>query len=87
MYTHTRIHTHTHKIVGDHQRGFDVTDRLLNRFLVCQILEKEWGHNETVHQLFLDLMKAYDSVRREVLYNIFIEFGLTMNLVGINKSV
>jgi hypothetical protein len=27
-----------------------------------------------VHQLFIDFKKAYDSVRREVLYNILIEF-------------
>jgi hypothetical protein len=34
-----------------------------------------------VHQLFVDFKKAYDSVRREVLYNILIEFGITMKLV------
>jgi hypothetical protein len=26
-------------------------------------------YNETVYQLFIDFKKAYDSVRREVLYN------------------
>jgi len=31
-----------------------------------------------VPQLFIDFKKAYDSVRREVLYNIFIEFGIPM---------
>jgi hypothetical protein len=30
-------------------------------------------------------MTAYDSVRREVLYNIFIEFGVTMKLVRLIK--
>jgi hypothetical protein len=38
-------------------------------------------HNDTVHQLFIDFKKAYDSVRREVLYNILIEFGVPMKLV------
>jgi hypothetical protein len=33
-----------------------------------------------VHQLFIDFKKAYDSVRREVLYNILIEFGIPMKL-------
>ena len=34
--------------------------------------EKKWEYNEAVHQLFIDFKKAYDSVRREVLYNILI---------------
>jgi hypothetical protein len=34
----------------------------------------------TLHQLFIDLKKAYDLVRREVLYNILIEFGVPMEL-------
>ena len=38
-------------------------------------------YNEAVHQLFIDFMKAYDSVRREDLYNILIEFGIPKKLV------
>ena len=38
-----------------------------------------------MHQLFIDFKKAYDSVRREVLYNILIEFGITMKLVRLIK--
>jgi hypothetical protein len=34
-----------------------------------------------VDQLFIDFKKAYDSVRREELYNILIEFGVCMKLV------
>jgi negative regulator of genetic competence, sporulation and motility len=45
------------------------------------MLEKEWEYNETVHQLFIDLKKAYDSVRMEVLYSILIEFGVPTKLV------
>jgi hypothetical protein len=28
-----------------------------------------WEYSETVHQLFIDFKKAYDSVRKEELYN------------------
>jgi hypothetical protein len=42
-------------------------------------------YNETVHQLFIDFKKTYDSVRREVFYNILVEFRITMKLVRLIK--
>ena len=44
-------------------------------------------YKERVHQLFIDFKKAYDSVRREVLYNNPIEFGIPMKLVRLLKCV
>jgi hypothetical protein len=38
-----------------------------------------------VHQLFINFKKAYDAVRREVLYNILIQFGIPMKLVHFIK--
>jgi len=38
-----------------------------------------------VHHVFIDFKKAYDSVRREVLYNIPFEFGMVMKLVMLIK--
>jgi hypothetical protein len=55
-------------------------------FYIRQILEKKWEHNGTLHQLFIDLKKACDSVRREVLYSTLIEFGITRKLVGLIKT-
>ncbi|KAJ4437929.1 hypothetical protein ANN_13868 [Periplaneta americana] len=49
------------------------------------ILEKKWEYKGTVHQLFIDFKKAYDSVKREVLYNILIEFGIPKKLVRLIK--
>ncbi|KAJ4445665.1 hypothetical protein ANN_12349 [Periplaneta americana] len=45
------------------------------------IMEKKWEYKGTVHQLFIDFKKAYDSVKREVLYDILIEFGIPKKLV------
>jgi hypothetical protein len=35
----------------------------------------------------MDFKKTYDSVRREVLYNILIEFGIPMKLIRQTKSL
>jgi hypothetical protein len=48
-------------------------------------LLKKWQFNGAVHKLFMDFKKAYDSVRREELYNILIEFGIPRKLVGLIK--
>jgi len=48
------------------------------------MLQKKWEYNNAVHQLFIDFKKAYDSVRRDVLYNIVIEFGIAMKLERLN---
>jgi hypothetical protein len=72
------------KLLGTISVDFDVTDQD-QIFCICQILGKKWEHNETVHQLFIDFKQAYDSVTREVLYNILIEFGIHMKLVRLFK--
>jgi hypothetical protein len=48
-------------------------------------VEKKWKYNEAIHQLFIDLKKSYDSVKREVLFNILIESGVPMKLVKLFK--
>ena len=51
----------------------------------AKYLRKKWEYSESVHQLFIDFKKAYDSVRREVLYKILIEFGIPRKLVRLIK--
>jgi hypothetical protein len=66
--------------------GFAVTDQLLIRLSAfVGYWRKKWEYSETVHQLFIDFKKVYDSVRREVLYNILTEFGVPMKLVRLIK--
>ena len=73
-------------LLGDHHCGFrryrSTDDRI---FCIRQILEKKWEYNAAVHQPFVDLKEANDSVRREVLYNILIEFGIPMKLTRLIK--
>jgi hypothetical protein len=60
----TGITPYADEIIGDHQCGFrhnrSTTDQI---FYIWQILEKKREYNGTVHQLFVDFKKAYDSVR------------------------
>jgi hypothetical protein len=74
------------KLLGISSMDFDIIDQKLIRFsVIWQILEKKWEYNGTVHQLFIYFKKASDSVRREVLYNILIEFRIPRKLVGLIK--
>jgi hypothetical protein len=82
----TRLTPYADEVIGDHRCGFrrnrSTTDQI---FYIRQIPEKKWEYNCAVHQLFIDSKKAYDSVRREVLYNILIVFGIPRKLVGLIK--
>jgi hypothetical protein len=65
------------EIIGDHQCGFTLNRSTSDHiFCIHQIREKKWEYNEAVHQLFIDFKKAYNSVRREALCNILIEFDI-----------
>jgi sorting nexin-29 len=82
----TRLTPYANEITEDNPCGFrrniSTTDQI---FYIRQILEKKWEYNGTVHQLFIDFKKAYDSIKTEVLYNIVLEFGIPKKLVRLIK--
>jgi hypothetical protein len=59
--------------------GFDITDYLLIRCLHSS------GSGERIGELFLDFKKGYDSVMREVFYNMLVECGVLMKPVRLIK--
>ncbi|PSN38555.1 hypothetical protein C0J52_14819 [Blattella germanica] len=70
------------EIIGDHQCAFRRNRSTIDLiFSIRQILEKKWEYNGTVHQLYIDFKKAYDSIKREKLYSILINFGIPKKLV------
>jgi hypothetical protein len=75
---------HADEVIGDHQCGFrhnrSNTDQIS---YIREMLEKKLGYNIRVHQVFIDFKKAYVSTRREVLYNILIEFGIHRKQAGL----
>jgi hypothetical protein len=46
---------------------------------------KKWEYIEAMHRLFIGFKKAYDSIRRDVLYNHIFELGISMKLVRLIK--
>ena len=68
------------KLLGIINVDFDATGQLLTVYSAFIKYWRKMGINEAVHQLFIDFKKAYDSVRREVLYNILMEFGIPKKL-------
>ena len=68
--------------------GFDAASLLIIIYYTSvTYLRKKWEYYEAVHQTFIDFKKAYDSVRREVLYNILFDFGISLKLVRLIKCV
>jgi hypothetical protein len=77
---------YVNEIIWDHQCGFRRNRSTMDQILyIRQILEKKWEYNETVHQLFIDFKKAYDSIKKEVLYNILLGFDVPKKLVRLIK--
>jgi hypothetical protein len=74
------------KLSGTISIGFNMTGQLLIRYSAfIKYLRKKWEYDEVVPQLLVDFKNAYDSVRREVLLNILIEFGISLKLVRLIK--
>jgi hypothetical protein len=65
----SRLTPYVDEIIGDHQCGYrqnrSTTDQIL---CIRQILENKWEYSGTVHQLFIDFKKAYDSVSHWIQY-------------------
>jgi sorting nexin-29 len=73
------------KLLGIISVGCIVTSTTDQIFYIWQILEKKWEYNGLVHQLFIDFKKAYDSIKRKVLYNILLEVSIPEKLVRLIK--
>jgi hypothetical protein len=76
----SKLIQHAEEIIRDHQCGFWHKDQLLIIYSAfVKYLRRKLENSEALHQLFIDFKKVYDSVRREVLYNILIEYGTPWN--------
>jgi hypothetical protein len=70
------------KLFGINQCGFHRNRSTMDQiFYIRQILQKKREYNGTVHQIFIDFKKAYDSVTKEVLF----EFDIPKKPVRLNE--
>jgi hypothetical protein len=78
----SRLSPYVDEIIGDHQCRFHCNRSTTDQFLA---FVRYWRKDGSTMRLSIDFEKAYDSVRREVLYNILIECGVPMKLVRLIK--
>jgi hypothetical protein len=73
----SRVSAYVDQITEDHQHGFQCNKSTTEQMsCICLIVEEKWGYNVTVYQLFIDSDKDYDSVQKEILYNILEFWGI-----------
>jgi uncharacterized protein Yka (UPF0111/DUF47 family) len=74
------------KLLGIINVGLDAAGEVLVIYSAfVRYFRKKWEYNEEVHQLFTDYRKACDSVRREVLCDVLIQFGIPVKLASLIK--
>ena len=73
----SRLTPYAKEIIGDHQCGFRRNRSTIDH-IFC--IRKKLRKNGSTMKLFIDFKKAYDSVRREVLYKILIDLVSLRNL-------
>ena len=73
----SRMTPYANEIIGEYQCGFRRNRSTMDYlFSIGEILEKKWECNKDVFQLIIYFEKAYDSIKREFLYDIVTKFGV-----------
>lgn len=65
------------------RRGMSTTDQI---FCIRQIIQKSYAMNTETDHLFIDFKQAYDTIDREQLWGIMVEFGFPFKLIRLLKA-
>jgi hypothetical protein len=73
------------KLLGITSVDLDATDQLL--IIYCAFVKYLRKNGNTMKQciVYVFFKKAYDSFRKEILYNVLVQFGIPMKLVRLIK--
>jgi len=81
-----RISPFAESIIGNYQCGFRKNRSTIKQiFTLRQIMEKTKEFSIETHHLFIDFRSAYDTVKREQLYNAMSEFNIPNKLIGLTR--
>ena len=84
----SRITPYTNEIIGKYQRGFRGNRSTIDHiFSIRQMLEWKGEYNNEVRKQFIGFENVYDSINRDSLYNILIEFGVPLKLDRLSRRV
>ena len=73
--------------MGDYQNGFRDGRYVINNVFALKIInEKFWENKQSVQYLFIDFQKAYDSIRRDMLWKCMKEFKIHTKLISMCKT-
>jgi hypothetical protein len=65
------------EILGEYQCDFRTQRRTMDQiFIVRQILEKFYAHDIDLHLLFIDFIKAFESINQKKLLESLVSFGI-----------
>lgn len=78
----TRLEPHAENFIQPYQAGFrkgmSTTDQI---FCLRQIAQKSYEMNTEILNLFIDFKAAYDTINREELWGIMVQFGFPYKLI------
>ena len=77
-----RVQGHLDKQLLEEQAGFRSNRSTIDQiFILKMIMEKSRNNNKPLHMCFIDIMKAYDSVDRTLLWQVCRHYGLSDKII------
>jgi len=81
-----RLKKITENLLGEYQCGFrknrSTSDQI---FIIRQMIEKHYEHNQDLHMLFVDFKQAFDSIDRYKLYQVMEDTKIPHKLIRLVK--
>jgi len=79
-----RLIPYTKDIVGEYQAGFMKGKSTLDQIhIVEQLMEKNYEFHQDLFFLFIDYKQVYDSIIRESLWSVMLQFGIQEKLIKV----